>query len=66
MSNHEENDIKQPNIILCEGRDAKNFLTSLLIKLQEHNEIFKKFWVYDFGGNRQLAKFLKTSLFKQI
>jgi len=49
-----------PHLILCEGRDAYNFLIWLLVFLKNNDPVFNVFRVYDFGGITELKQYLST------
>ncbi len=49
-------------VILCEGRDAQEFLISFLNNVDSEKSDFLKndIQVFDFGGNEELQKFVET------
>ncbi|MDR1084677.1 MAG: hypothetical protein LBP22_07395 [Deltaproteobacteria bacterium] len=48
-----------PNLIACEGVDAKYFLIYYLEHLKKIDCMYNNFQVEDFGGNTELSKFIK-------
>lgn len=54
--------ILKPNVILCEGRDAQEFLISFLNHADSEKSEFLKndIQVFDFGGNEELQNFVGT------
>lgn len=61
MASGLKNRIHRPNIILCEGTDAKNFLIWYLDWLIKHNNvIYDQFDVHDFGGITELGDFMQA------
>ncbi len=49
-----------PHLILCEGADACHFLIRLLAVFGENDPCFGQFCVYDFGGIKELRRYLRT------
>ncbi len=56
----EQNKIKTPHVLLCEGADALHFLIWLLEELSKDNTFFQSFQVFDFKGINDLCRFLET------
>ncbi len=56
----EQNKIKTPHVLLCEGADALHFLIWLLEELSKENTFFQSFQVFDFKGINDLCHFLET------
>ncbi len=54
------NKITHPNIIVCEGIDAKNFMMYFLQALIASDAKYETFEVVDGGGNDDLALFMKS------
>ena len=50
--------IDKPNLILCEGEDATQFIIRYLLYLQKAESMFFDFLALDFGGNEELPTFL--------
>ncbi|MCL2574142.1 MAG: aminoacyl-histidine dipeptidase [Defluviitaleaceae bacterium] len=63
MAKREENkEIDKPHLILCEGKDEVLFVIELLSRLRKDEEKFNNFLALDFGGNDELATYLKEDL----
>ncbi|MCL2014839.1 MAG: hypothetical protein FWG68_01165 [Defluviitaleaceae bacterium] len=65
LQQNKENDnqrIKKPNVIFCEGIDAKMFVIWYLVYLKAEEDIFEDFQVIDFGGNEELPARLQEDL----
>lgn len=58
----ERKHIVKPYLILCEGKDAEQFLISYLEsnELSQDRRFSSEIQVFDFGGNDDLEKFLMT------
>ena len=55
--------IDKPNLILCEGEDATQFIIRYLLYLQKAERLFFDFLALDFGGNEELPTFLSDLLY---
>ena len=56
--NKNKKTITQPNLILCEGEDATQFIIRYLEHLRKRDEEFEPFIAFDYGGNEELSTFL--------
>lgn len=56
----EQNKIKKPYALLCEGADALYFLIWLLGEFSKENTLFQSFQVFDFKGITELCHLLET------
>jgi len=55
--------ISRPNLILCEGEDAVQFIIQYLLYLMQKNEeAINSFQALDFGGNDELGVYLQEDL----
>lgn len=58
-NNNRKDEIKKPCLLLCEGMDEMQFLIWYLNdKLLKKNSVYDKIQILDFGGIRDLAKYL--------
>lgn len=62
MARKTNNKIRTKHLILCEGRDAEEFLITYLNSetLSDISSFSNDFQVMDFGGNSDLANFIET------
>ncbi|MCL1997578.1 MAG: hypothetical protein FWG65_02295 [Turicibacter sp.] len=62
QQNKDNQKIKKPNIIFCEGADAYYFIIQYIVYLKAEENKFEDFQVIDFGGNEELPARLKEDL----
>ena len=60
MAQEKDNKIARPHLIICEGRDAQNYLIFFLKPLIKDDKRYEDFQVLDAGGNDDLPQFIKT------
>lgn len=60
MSDKGKKEIKEPNIVLCEGNDLYYFMIWYLTHLIEKDQLFKEIWALDFGGVTELKNQIKA------
>ena len=56
----EDNIIKMPHLIICEGIDDKNYLIYFLQSISANDKRFESFQVIEAGGKDNLPIFIKT------